>query len=212
MPPHIPTHRCPNSPARHNRIAVDEFPTTQPTVAPPWRNHGLHLHNAFGLLENPPLFRLPFRMPHSLSAVYLHIIFSTKDRRPFLTDPALRNSLHAYLGAIGKQIDCAPITINGIADHVHLLMTLCRTIPQAELIKELKRNSTTWLKQQASNLHDFQWQTGYAIFSVSQSNIPEVREYIEKQEEHHRTRTFQEELIAFLKHHYQTYDERYLWD
>jgi putative transposase len=151
-------------------------------------------------------------MPHSLSAVYLHIIFSTKDRRPFLTDLALRGSLHAYLGAIGKELDCLPISIGGVADHVHLLMSLSRTKSQAELVKELKRNSTTWIKQQNFGLADFQWQNGYAIFSVSQSNLPEVREYIEKQEEHHRTRTFQEELVAFLKRHQQVYDEKYLWD
>jgi putative transposase len=157
-------------------------------------------------------------MPQSLSAVYLHIIFSTKERRPFLRDLALRGSMHGYLGAIAKEIDCQPIVVGGVADHVHLLVGLSRVKTQAELVKELKRNSTIWVKGESGRagkfeeLRDFQWQNGYAVFSVSQSNLAEVREYIEEQEEHHRERTFQGELVAFLNRHEEVYDERYLWD
>src|ERR1043165_7880019 len=103
-------------------------------------------------------------MPQSLAAIYLHIIFSTKNRVPYLRDTALRNSIHAYMGSISKQLDCQPILTGGIADHVHILTTLSRTTATADLVKELKRISTNWLKQPeqlASNPHlaDFQWQS-----------------------------------------------------
>jgi putative transposase len=178
------------------------------SAAQPWALHA----KGFGDLENLTPFSYRSHMPHSLQAVYLHVIFSTKDRRPFLRDLALRGSLHAYLGSIGKQLDCTPICIGGVADHVHLLTSLSRTKTQAELIKELKRNSTTWLKEQKFGLPDFQWQTGYATFSVSQSNVDEVKTYIANQEQHLQTKTFQEELLTFLKRHQLAYDERYLWD
>jgi len=95
-------------------------------------------------------------MPQSLSVVYIYLVFSTKDRRPFLRDPKIRASLHAYLGAVSKKLDCAPILVGGVEDHIHLLARLGRTITQAEWVKELKRVSNQWLKEEA---------TGLAIFS-----------------------------------------------
>ena len=151
-------------------------------------------------------------MPQSLSAVYVHIIFSTKERMPFLRDANIRASLHAYLGAISKQLDCQPILTGGVEDHVHTLTTLSRTTSQAELVKELKRNSTMWLKQQAPDFAGFEWQAGYAAFSVSQSNLDAVKQYIADQESHHRKTSFRDESLAFLKRHEVQYDERYLWD
>ncbi len=151
-------------------------------------------------------------MPQSLSAVYIHLVFSTKERRAFLRDKTTRDTLHAYLGGISKQLECPPIRIGGIEDHVHVLAHFGRTITQAEWIKELKRVSNLWLKEQGREWADFQWQGGYAAFSVSQSNLEQVKEYIARQEEHHRKATFQDELRALLAKHDIEFDERYVWD
>ena len=151
-------------------------------------------------------------MPQSLSAVYLHAVFSTKERRPFLQDSELRNSLHHYLGGVSKKLECAPIRIGGVEDHVHILARLSRTITQADWIKELKRASTLWLREQSKTLSDFSWQSGYACFSVSVSNLDAVSVYIDGQVEHHRKVTFQEELRTFLKKHGESWDEKYLWE
>jgi REP element-mobilizing transposase RayT len=151
-------------------------------------------------------------MPQSLSAVYIHLVFSTKERRPFLRDKVIQESLHAYLGAVSKQIECPPLKVGGVEDHVHLVCRLARTITQAEWVKELKRVSSIWIKEQSPEYVDFQWQGGYAAFSVSQSNLPEVSEYIARQESHHRKMSFQDELRALLRKHNLEWDERYAWD
>jgi putative transposase len=151
-------------------------------------------------------------MPQSLSAVYIHLVFSTKDRRPFLCDKLRRQSLHPYLGAISKQLDCPPLIVGGVEDHVHLLCRFARTITQAEWVKEIKRVSNLWLKEQARDMWDFQWQGGYADFSVSQSNLPQVTRYIAQQEQHHKKMSFQEELRALFRKHDLQWDERYVWD
>jgi putative transposase len=150
-------------------------------------------------------------MPQSLSAVYIHLTFSTKDRRPFLREKPLRASLHAYLGGISKTLECPPIIVGGVEDHVHLLCRFGRTITQADWVKELKRVSNGWLKDQGGNYADFEWQNGYASFSVSQSNLEKVKRYIATQEEHHRKATFQDELRALLRKHGLEFDERYVW-
>ncbi len=149
-------------------------------------------------------------MPQSLSAVYIHLVFSTKERRPFLHDRITRDALHSYLGGISKQLDCPPIQVGGMEDHVHVLARFGRTIAQAEWVKELKRVSNLWLKDRGQI--DFQWQSGYATFSVSQSNLEQVKEYIQNQEEHHRKATFQDELRALFRKHDISFDERYVWD
>src|SRR5580765_4882275 len=109
-------------------------------------------------------------MPQSLSMVYIHPVFSTKERRPFLRDQRIREKVHGYLGAVSKRLDCPPIITGGVEDHVHLLARFGRTITQAEWVKELKRVSNIWLKEEAG-LAGFEWQAGYADFSVSQSNL-----------------------------------------
>src|ERR1700682_2106432 len=132
-------------------------------------------------------------MPQSLSAVYIHLVFSTKERRPFLKDETIRASLHSQLGGISKTLRCAPIINGGVEDHVHLLARLGRTITQAEWVKELKRVSNLWLKERGREYADFEWQGGYADFSVSQSNLDRVKQYIACQEEHHKKIGFQDE-------------------
>ncbi|MEI7731288.1 MAG: IS200/IS605 family transposase [Verrucomicrobiota bacterium] len=151
-------------------------------------------------------------MPQSLSAVYIHLVFSTKDHRPQLRDQEFRTNLHAYLGGIAKQLECAPIIVGGVEDHVHLLLRLGRTISQADLVKELKRVSHQWVKDMGGEYKDFAWQKGYGVFSVSQSNLETVTEYIERQEEHHRKLSFQDELRRLLTKHKLEWDEKHLWD
>jgi REP element-mobilizing transposase RayT len=99
-------------------------------------------------------------MPQSLSAVYIHLVFSTKDRRPLLRDKPTRDALHSYLGGVSKQLDCPPILVGGVEDHVHLLARFGRTITQAEWVKELKRVSNIWLKERGRDYADFEWQGG----------------------------------------------------
>ena len=150
-------------------------------------------------------------MPQSLSAVYLHVVFSTKERRPFLRDETVRTSLHAYLGGISKQLGCAPIIAGGVEDHVHLLARFGRTITQAEWVKELKRVSNLWLKKE-HKIRLFEWQGGYACFSVSESNLEQVKKYIANQAVHHKKIDFQDELRLLLKRHRVEWDERYIWE
>ena len=151
-------------------------------------------------------------MPQSLSAVYVHLVFSTKDRRPFLRDKSARTALHAYLGGVSKSLECPPLLVGGVEDHVHLLCRFGRTITQAEWVKELKRVSNVWLKDQGPDYAEFEWQGGYADFSVSHSNLEQVNQYIAGQDEHHRKITFQDELRARLRRHEMEFDERYVWD
>jgi REP element-mobilizing transposase RayT len=148
-------------------------------------------------------------MPQSLSAVYIHLVFSTKDRRPFLRDKPTRDALYSYLSGVSKQLDCPPLLVGGVDDHVHLLARFERTITQAE---ELKRVSNLLLKERGRDYADFEWQGGYADFSVSQSKLEEVKQYIAGQEEHHRKVGFQDELRALLRKHEIEWDEKYVWD
>lgn len=150
-------------------------------------------------------------MPQSLSAVYIHLVFSTKNRQPFLRDRDTRIGLHSQLGGISKTLGCAPILTGGVEDHVHMLARFGRTITQAEWVKELKRVSNLWLKEQCG-LRDFEWQGGYANFSVSESNLEKVKRYIAQQEQHHSRVNFQDELRELLQGHRLEWDERYLWD
>ena len=150
-------------------------------------------------------------MPQSLSAVYIHLIFSTKTRQLFLRDKVLRTRLHAQLGGISKTLGCAPILAGGAEDHIHLLARFGRTVTQAEWVKELKRVSNLWVKKEFG-LADFEWQGGYADFSVSESNLEKVKRYVASQEEHHRKISFQDELRILLRRHRIEWDERYVWD
>jgi putative transposase len=163
-------------------------------------------------VESSMGFAHPFTMPQSLAKILVHTVFSTKDRRPFLRDGALREELHRYLGGILANLDCQPVIIGGVEDHVHLLCALSRTCEAAEMVKEVKRGSSTWIKSRSSDLQDFAWQNGYGIFSIGFSQIESVRTYIARQAEHHRKASFQDELRLLLKRYEIEFDERYLWD
>jgi putative transposase len=147
----------------------------------------------------------------SLAKNLIHLIYSTKNRSPCL-DRAVLPRLFAYQAGILKEWDSPALVIAGAADHVHALLCLSKNHALAKVIEEVKKSSSKWLKTQAISLHDFHWQAGCGAFSVSQSNVETVKRYIEKQEEHHRERSFQEELLGLLKRHGIEYDERYLWD
>jgi len=151
-------------------------------------------------------------MPQSLSSVFLHIVFSTKERFPFLSDAEVRGQVHAFLGGIAKKLNCPPILVGGVADHVHILIHLGRSVSQADLVKELKRGSNLWIHERFPQIAKFAWQAGYGAFSVSASNVEAVRTYIENQPEHHAKVSFQDEFRAFLEKHGVPFDERYVWD
>jgi REP element-mobilizing transposase RayT len=151
-------------------------------------------------------------MPQSLARIVLHVVFSTKNRTPFLQDPTMRIRLHSYMAGGLQGHGCEPILINSVADHLHLLCNLSRTMTVAGLVEETKKASSKWMKEQAAKYHDFFWQSGYGAFSVSQSNVERVREYIAEQEVHHRKVSFQDEFRALCRKHRMEIDERYVWD
>ncbi len=150
-------------------------------------------------------------MPQSLSKVILHVIFSTKNREPWL-NAALRPRMHAYLATVCRDLGADSVQVGGAADHVHIIMTLPRTISQAELVEHIKKTSSKWIKRLDARYRGFFWQRGYGAFSVSPSQLHAVFSYIESQQEHHRTRTFQEEYRELLRRHNVEFDERYVWD
>lgn len=150
-------------------------------------------------------------MPQSLSKVYTHIAFSTKERRPLITDD-VKGRLWAYLGGICKSLECNPVQVGGHHDHVHVLCALSRKITQASLIENLKKSSSRWMKSLGPSLSDFYWQDGYGIFSINPTQTDAVVDYIRNQAEHHKTRSFQDEFRTFLKKYGAEYDEKYVWD
>lgn len=150
-------------------------------------------------------------MPQSLALVIIHLIFSTKERRPLL-DPAMRPHLHAYLATVARNAGCEAYRVGGVADHVHLAVRLPRTCTIAELVETLKTSSSKWAKKQSPTLAEFSWQRGYGCFSVGPTDLDALSAYIDGQEEHHKARTFQDEFRMFLKKYGVTYDEAYLWD
>jgi REP element-mobilizing transposase RayT len=150
-------------------------------------------------------------MPQSLSLVIVHIIFSTKNRDAMIPVD-VRPKLHAYLATVARDAGCDCHKVGGMADHVHLAVRLSRTLTIADLIETLKTSSSKWMKALAPDLATFSWQRGYGCFSVGPADLDSLSAYIENQEEHHRTRTFQEEYRMFLKKYGVDYDETYVWD
>jgi len=150
-------------------------------------------------------------MPQSLSKVILHIIFSTKNRESWL-ESHVRRRVHAYLATICRDFGAELAHVGGVADHVHIVTTLPRTLSQAQLIEQMKKTSSKWIKALDARYRGFFWQRGYGAFSVSPSQLEAVLRYVDTQQEHHRTRTFQEEYRELLRKHGVDFDERYVWD
>jgi REP element-mobilizing transposase RayT len=150
-------------------------------------------------------------MAQSLAKVYLHLIFSTKDRVRALPDD-IRPALHDYMGGVLREADCSSVEINTEPDHAHVLFLLSRTATISNVVRDLKKGSTNWIREQHTQFRDFHWQHGYGAFSVSSSNVDVVSEYIRNQREHHQKQSFQDEFRTFLKKHEVEFDERYVWD
>jgi putative transposase len=150
-------------------------------------------------------------MPQSLSSILIHLVFSTKNREPFIT-PAIETELHPYMATIFRDHDSPSLTIDGTADHVHALFVLGRTITVADLVEDVKTGSSKWLKTKGREFRNFHWQRGYGAFSIGQSNAAELKHYIRNQKEHHRKINFQDEYRKFLQRYEVDFDERYVWD
>lgn len=151
------------------------------------------------------------RMAHSLSNVILHFVFSTKQRERTIGD-AVRSRLHVYMAEVGRDMGCQIYRVGGTADHVHLAVGLSRTCTIADFAKKIKHTSSSWMKEQGREFYDFSWQAGYGAFSISISHLEKLLAYIDNQEEHHKTLTFQEEYRALLRKNRMVVDETYLWD
>jgi REP element-mobilizing transposase RayT len=151
-------------------------------------------------------------MPQSLAQIYMHLVFSTKNRQPFLKDCDLRSRLHAYMSGICKNLNCPSLQIGGVEDHVHILCRFGKTIEIQNLLRDLKRDSSAWVKTQMPSLAEFHWQAGYGAFSVSPAHIEALIRYIASQEEHHRHVSYQDEFRRICKKYGVEFDERYAWD
>ena len=150
-------------------------------------------------------------LAQSLSQILLHLVFSTKNREQWIVTE-IQPRLHAYLAGACHAIGSQAYRIGGTKDHVHIACALPRTLTVSSLLEEIKKSSSAWMKEQGEEYAKFKWQAGYGVFSLGQSQLPVLLRYIENQNEHHRTRTFQEELLEILKRYGVEYDERYLWD
>jgi putative transposase len=154
-------------------------------------------------------------MSQSLSQTWVHIIFSTKKRHPFLKDSVIQQRVHDYIKATCCKQNCTAVIVGGVEDHVHILANLHKTIALSDLVEEIKKSSSKWIKTLHGNgsvLDRFYWQNGYGAFSVSQSSVEAVKFYIKNQHEHHYKQNFQDEFRKFLTQHKMTCNEKYLWD
>ena len=150
-------------------------------------------------------------MSQSLNRIYVHLIFSTKNRVPLITDD-IKDELFNYLGGVCKNLECNPLQIVGYRDHVHILCLLSKKMTLVKLLEEVKSSSSKWIKTKDEKFSNFYWQSGYGAFSVNPTKIDVVKKYIQNQEEHHKVKNFQDEYRAFLKKYKVEYDEKYVWD
>ncbi|HQW10863.1 MAG TPA: IS200/IS605 family transposase [Saprospiraceae bacterium] len=150
-------------------------------------------------------------MGQSFVKNYIHLVFSTKLRQPFI-DQTIEVELHRYLGGLCNKLDCQIIKVGGFIDHVHLLCLLSKRIALVHLVEELKTQSSKWIKTKGIQYKNFYWQNGYGVFSVTPSETDEVISYIANQHEHHSKMSFQTEFREILSQFNIEYDERYVWD
>lgn len=150
-------------------------------------------------------------MGQSLVKNYVHLVFSTKHRYPWIQAPH-EAKLHAYMAGISKRLECPVLTIGGYTDHIHILCRLSQKIALMTLVQKVKANSSKWMKDQDEGLKDFYWQNGYGAFSVDSSKTDGLIRYIKNQHSHHQQKSFQNEYLSFLADYEMEYDEAYLWD
>jgi putative transposase len=149
-------------------------------------------------------------MAHTFTDLLIHAVFSTSERRPFLSG-AIRSDVHAYVGGILRELDALPLAIGGTADHVHLLTRLPAQLAVADCLRVVKTNSSRWAKERWPELHFFAWQSGYAAFSVSESSRQTVIRYLRNQERHHQRFSYENEFLALLQRHGVAFDQRFMW-
>lgn len=148
-------------------------------------------------------------MGHTYSSLLFHSVFSTKERRKSIA-PELESRLWAYIGGLAREHGFKALTVGGMDDHIHILLSLPSTVPIANAMREIKSGSSHWMRESCAQ-EGFEWQEGYGAFSIGWTQLESTRTYIDRQKEHHRKRDFQEELIAFLKKHQIVYDPRFIW-
>ncbi len=149
-------------------------------------------------------------MSHSYISALYHCVFSTKERRKLITEE-LQERLWPYMGGIARENQMRMLAIGGIEDHIHLLLSIPSTLSIAKAMQLIKGGSSKWIHETFDNYQNFAWQEGYGAFSVGVSQVSDTKRYISNQREHHRTKSFQEEFIAFLEKHGIEYDPRYVW-
>jgi REP element-mobilizing transposase RayT len=150
-------------------------------------------------------------MAQSLAKNLIHLTFSTKNRRPFISQ-TVQSNLSAYMAGILREHKSHSLIANAVEDHVHLLFNLSKNMALCDAVEEVKKGSSKWMKTQGPNLADFSWQAGYGALSVSESNSERVKRYIAGQQEHHKKTSFQDEFRELLKRHNIEFDEHYVWD
>ena len=150
-------------------------------------------------------------MAQTLVKLYVHIIFSTKNRAD-LIQPEIEEELFAYIGGVSNNNKSKLLAANGTKNHIHLLVSMSKNIELSELVGDIKRDSSKWIKTKAKEFHSFRWQDGYGAFSVGYTQIEDVKKYIANQKEHHKKISFEDEFRYFLNKYDVEYDERYVWD
>ncbi len=150
-------------------------------------------------------------MPQSLVKVLVHVVFSTKNRANLIA-PEIEQELFEYMAGILRNKDSRLLSANGTSNHVHLLIAQSKNIALSLLIQELKKSTSKWIKARNAAFKAFQWQDGYGAFSIGESNVGALKEYIARQKEHHQKKSFESELIEFLQKYGVEYDEKFLWD
>jgi putative transposase len=149
-------------------------------------------------------------MANTYTALFYHIIFSTKNHANYLKDE-IRLRVWAYTGGVARKHQMIALQVGGVEDHIHALVMAPPILAPSDIAKFLKGESSKWIHEAFPRVKKFAWQDGYGAFTVSKSNLPTVIQYIQNQGEHHRTKTFQEEYLEFLQKHDIEYDERYIW-
>ena len=150
-------------------------------------------------------------MANTYTALHYHLVFSTKNRQPWIT-PDLEERIWDFLGGIARKNKMKPLKTGGIEDHIHILLGAPPTLAPAKIAQLIKGGSSAWIHDTFSNLQDFAWQDGYGAFTVSKSAVPDLTAYIHNQRQHHLALTYQDEYRALLNRHGIEYDERYIWD
>lgn len=150
-------------------------------------------------------------MPQTLVSLMVHVVFSTKHRADLIT-PDIETDLFAFMAGVLKNHNSRLLAANGTANHVHLLISQSKTVALSLLVQELKKSTSKWIKLQGAKFKDFQWQDGYGAFSIGESNVPALKQYIARQKEKHQKKSFEDELKEFLRKYGIEFDERYIWD